>query len=153
MFVWLGSFAVLPFLMFFPAWSLLLWTLGFPQGSLRSVFVIFGLLFLHVGFFDLGHLLGVSQACLHLSFELVVREGERRALEGAVVDGNITGVLHFEKSRRQHHVKFNVVLVHVCNSMTSLFAHKVAQPTKWRFLPKNSSQLVIFVIELAFTLV
>ena len=115
MFVWLGSFAVLPFLMFFPAWSLLLWTLGFPQGSLRSVFVIFGLLFLHVGFFDLGHLLGVSQVCLHLSFELVVREGKRRALEGAVVDGNITGVLHFEKSRRQHHVKFNVVLVHVCN--------------------------------------
>ena len=29
--------------------------------------------------------------------------------------------------------------------------HKVAQPTKWRFLPKNSSQLVIFVIGLAFT--
>ena len=25
-------------------------------------------------------------------------------------------------------------------SMTSLFAHKVAQPTKWRFLPKNLSQ-------------
>ena len=24
--------------------------------------------------------------------------------------------------------------------MTSLFAHKVAQPTKWRFLPKNLSQ-------------
>ena len=37
------------------------------------------------------------------------------------------------------------------NSMTSLFAHKVAQPTKWRFLPKNLSQLVIFVIGLAFT--
>ena len=36
-------------------------------------------------------------------------------------------------------------------SMTSLFAHKVAQPTKWRFLPKNLSQLVIFVIEIAFT--
>ena len=36
-------------------------------------------------------------------------------------------------------------------SMTSLFAHKVAQPTKWRFLPKNLSQLVIFVIGLAFT--
>ena len=35
--------------------------------------------------------------------------------------------------------------------MTSLFAHKVAQPTKWRFLPKNLSQLVIFVIGLAFT--
>ena len=35
--------------------------------------------------------------------------------------------------------------------MTSLFAHKVAQPTKWRFLPKNLSQLVIFGIGLAFT--
>ena len=32
-------------------------------------------------------------------------------------------------------------------SMTSLFAHKVAQPTK----PKNLSQLVIFVIGLVFT--
>ena len=39
-------------------------------------------------------------------------------------------------------------LAHI--SMTSLFAHKVAQPTKWRFLPKNLSQLVIFVIGLAF---
>ena len=36
-------------------------------------------------------------------------------------------------------------------SMTSLFAHKVAQPTKWRLLPKNLSQLIIFVIGLAFT--
>ena len=36
-------------------------------------------------------------------------------------------------------------------SMTSLLAHKVAQPTKWRFLPKNLSQLVIFEIGLAFT--
>ena len=36
-------------------------------------------------------------------------------------------------------------------SMTSLFAHKVAQLTKWRFLPKNLKQLVIFVIRLAFT--
>ena len=35
--------------------------------------------------------------------------------------------------------------------MTSLLLHTVAQPTKWRFLPKNSSQLVIFVIWLAFT--
>ena len=32
-------------------------------------------------------------------------------------------------------------------SMTSLFAHNVAQPTKWRFLSNNLSQLVIFVIE------
>jgi hypothetical protein len=30
-------------------------------------------------------------------------------------------------------------------------AHTVAQPTKWRFLPKNLNQLVIFVIELEFT--
>ena len=36
-------------------------------------------------------------------------------------------------------------------SMISLFAHKVAQPTKWRFLPKNLNQLVIFVNGLAFT--
>ena len=36
-------------------------------------------------------------------------------------------------------------------SMTSLLPHTVAQPTKWRFLPKNLNQLVIFVIGLAFT--
>ena len=36
-------------------------------------------------------------------------------------------------------------------SMTSLFEHKVAQPTKWRFLLKNLNQLVIFVIGIAFT--
>ena len=36
-------------------------------------------------------------------------------------------------------------------SMTSLLAHTVAQPTKWRFLPKNLNQLVIFVIGLTFT--
>ena len=36
-------------------------------------------------------------------------------------------------------------------SMSSLLAHTVAQPTKWRFLPKNLNQLVIFVIGLAFT--
>ena len=32
--------------------------------------------------------------------------------------------------------------------MTSLLAHTVAQPIKWRFLPKNLNQLVIFVIGL-----
>ena len=32
--------------------------------------------------------------------------------------------------------------------MTSLLAHTVAQPTTWRFLPKNLNQLVIFVIGL-----
>ena len=36
-------------------------------------------------------------------------------------------------------------------SMTSLLANTVAQPTKWRFLPKNLNELVIFVIELVFT--
>ena len=36
-------------------------------------------------------------------------------------------------------------------SMTSLLAPTVAQPTKQRFLPKNLSHLVIFVIELANT--
>ena len=40
---------------------------------------------------------------------------------------------------------------HAKSSMTSLLPHTVAQPTKWRFLPKNLSQLVIFVIGLAFT--
>ena len=40
---------------------------------------------------------------------------------------------------------------YIKNSMTSLLAHTVAQPTKWRFLPKNLNQLVIFVIELEFT--
>ena len=35
--------------------------------------------------------------------------------------------------------------------MTSLLAHTVAHPTKWRFLPNNLNQLVIFVIELDFT--
>ena len=40
---------------------------------------------------------------------------------------------------------------YIHTSMTSLLAHRVAQPTKWKFLPKNLSQLVIFVIELVFT--
>ena len=46
-------------------------------------------------------------------------------------------------------VQFTTYIMFI--SMTSLFAHKVAKPTKWRFLPKNLSQLVIFVIGLAFT--
>jgi hypothetical protein len=37
------------------------------------------------------------------------------------------------------------------SSMTLLLSHTVAQPSKWRFLPKNLRQLFIFVIELAFT--
>ena len=40
---------------------------------------------------------------------------------------------------------------HTVGSMTSLLPHTVAHPNKWRFLPKNLSQLVIFEIELAFT--
>ena len=48
-------------------------------------------------------------------------------------------------------VKFPVKNMKVNNSMTSLFAQKVAQLIKWRFMPKNLSQLVIFVIGLAFT--
>ena len=61
----------------------------------------------------------------------------------------------------KYHISLNTILnfsknCHFLNpytfsSMTSLLAHTVAQPTKWRFLPKNLSQLVIFVIELAFT--
>ena len=39
----------------------------------------------------------------------------------------------------------------ICSSMTSLLVHTVAQPIKWRFLPKNLSLLVIFVIGLVFT--
>ena len=42
-------------------------------------------------------------------------------------------------------------IVFMYSSMTSLLAYTVAQPTKWRFLPKNLNQLVIFVIGLAFT--
>jgi hypothetical protein len=34
------------------------------------------------------------------------------------------------------------------DSMTSLLVQTVAQPTKWRFLPKNLNQLAIFVIGL-----
>ena len=34
---------------------------------------------------------------------------------------------------------FSFTIVKVSLSMTSLFSHKVAQPTKWRFLPKNLS--------------
>ena len=45
----------------------------------------------------------------------------------------------------------NFVVLSTCYSMTSLLAHTVAQPTKWRFLPKNSNQLVISIFELAFT--
>ena len=41
--------------------------------------------------------------------------------------------------------------IHTYVSMTSLLLLTVAQPTKWRFLPKNLNQLVIFVIGLAFT--
>ena len=41
-------------------------------------------------------------------------------------------------------------MVSMLFSMTLLFVHKVAQLTKWRFLPKNLSQLVIFVIGLTF---
>ena len=35
--------------------------------------------------------------------------------------------------------------------MTSLLVHTVAQGTKWRSLPKNLNQLIIFVIGLSFT--
>ena len=36
-------------------------------------------------------------------------------------------------------------------SLTSLLAHTLAQPTKWRFMSKNLSHLVICVINLVFT--
>ena len=36
-------------------------------------------------------------------------------------------------------------------SMTLLLAHTVAQPIKWRFMPKNLNQLVISVIGLVFS--
>ena len=48
-------------------------------------------------------------------------------------------------------LKKEIASAYLLNSMTSLLPHTVAQPTKCRFLPKNLSQLVIFVIELAFT--
>ena len=53
--------------------------------------------------------------------------------------------------KKRHYFCYAFILIFVYTSMTSLLAHTVAQPTKWRFLPKNLSQLVIFVIELAFT--
>ena len=46
---------------------------------------------------------------------------------------------------------FQLCMATLYFSMTSLFAHKVAQLTKWRFLSKNLNQLVIYVIGLAFT--
>ena len=42
-------------------------------------------------------------------------------------------------------------LTYLYGSMTSLLPHTFAQPTKRRFLPKNLSQLDIFVIEHALT--
>jgi hypothetical protein len=39
------------------------------------------------------------------------------------------------------------IIITLCTyRMTSLLPHTVAQPTKWRLLTKNLSQLVIFVI-------
>ena len=60
-------------------------------------------------------------------------------------------VLRITLSCFQYKVTWITDVLWCDSSMTSLFAHKVAQPTKWRFLPKNLSQLVIFVIGLAFT--
>ena len=45
------------------------------------------------------------------------------------------------------------MLTFILISMTSLLAHTVAEPTKRNFLPKNLSQVVIFVIELAVHLI
>ena len=63
---------------------------------------------------------------------------------------NMDLLLIFEKFKWDF-IKTFVLLSGMYVSMTSLLPHTVAQPTKWRFLPKNSSQLVIFVIGLAFT--
>ena len=49
------------------------------------------------------------------------------------------------------HTTRYVCIQYMHSSMTSLFVLTVAQPTKWRFLLKNLSALVIFVIELVFT--
>ena len=49
-----------------------------------------------------------------------------------------------------HRLELKLTLALEVN-MTSLLQHTIAQPTKWRFLPKNLSQLVIFVIEVALT--
>ena len=51
-------------------------------------------------------------------------------------------------------LSWKIIIIIFCSnsstSMTSLLAHTVAQATKWRFLPKNLNQLVIFVIGLVF---
>ena len=67
---------------------------------------------------------------------------------GQMYGGNFTNLVAFSEYMNFHERN---CFANINISMTSLFAHKVAQPTKWRFLPKNLSQLVIFVIGLAFT--
>ena len=57
----------------------------------------------------------------------------------------------YEDFQFLHHVLTTHNQVSMYVSMTSLLVHTVAQSIKWRFLPKNLSQLVIFVIGLAFT--
>ena len=49
------------------------------------------------------------------------------------------------------HLRTFVEEIIMWTRITSLLAHTVAQSTKRRFFPKNLSQLVIFVIGLAFT--
>ena len=48
-------------------------------------------------------------------------------------------------------LNYTIILVTYLVSKTSILLHTVAQPTKWRLLPKKLSQLVIFEIQLAFT--
>ena len=57
----------------------------------------------------------------------------------------------FESQFEDLDVHTSVSRICTYSSMTSLFAHKVAQPTKWRFLPKNLSHLAIFVIGIVST--
>ena len=58
---------------------------------------------------------------------------------------------YFFFSLPRHELYNNFVIVHLCTIAWPHLPHTVAQPTKWRFLPKNLSQLVIFVIVLWFT--
>ena len=62
---------------------------------------------------------------------------------------SLTSVSHSDTGQRTF--PFLKLATSILVSMTSLLAHTVAQPTKWRFLHKNLNQLVIFVIGLAFT--
>ena len=60
-------------------------------------------------------------------------------------------LIPLEQLLQQDQVSGNLILIYTFYGRTSLFVHKVAQPTNYRFFPKNLSQPLIFMIGLAFT--